>query len=83
MKHFFVWALLCLCTLGVVAQANEYHAFMEQTANLEAYRNAMYLLLRISGLAWITVEWIAAIVLWRAYFLLRRAARAKGLLPHA
>jgi hypothetical protein len=35
------------------------------------YRNAMYLYLRVAGLAWIAVEWVAAVVLWRAYRMLR------------
>jgi hypothetical protein len=37
------------------------------------HRNALYLYLRLAGVAWVTVEWIAAIVLWRAYRLLATA----------
>lgn len=43
------------------------------------YRNAIYLWLRIAGILWITVEWVAGIVLWRAWVHLRRAAREAGL----
>ncbi|HPO16471.1 MAG TPA: hypothetical protein PLI09_23745 [Candidatus Hydrogenedentes bacterium] len=42
------------------------------------YENALYMYLRIAGIFWIAVEWIAAIVLWRAYRLLRNAAKPKG-----
>lgn len=37
------------------------------------YRNALYLYLRIAGVAWIALEWIAAIVLCRAYHFLAAA----------
>ncbi len=45
------------------------------------YQNALYLYLRIAGIVWCTVEWIAAIILWRAFRFLRNAAQAKGILP--
>ena len=37
---------------------------------LAPYRNAMYLYLRLAGVVWITVEWVAAILLWRGLRLL-------------
>jgi hypothetical protein len=39
------------------------------------YRNALYLWLRLAGLAWIAVEWVAAFILWRAWRALARAYR--------
>ena len=43
------------------------------------YRNALYLYLRIAGTVWIVLEWIAAIVLWRAYrFLSAAVADGEG-----
>jgi hypothetical protein len=44
---------------------------------LAPYRNAMYLYLRLAGVAWIAVEWIAAVVLWRACMLIGSALRAR------
>ncbi|MBI4558317.1 MAG: hypothetical protein HY706_12115 [Candidatus Hydrogenedentes bacterium] len=38
-------------------------------------QNAVYLYLRLAGIAWIVVEWTAAIILWRAYRMLKRAIR--------
>ncbi len=40
-----------------------------------ALRNAVGLYLRIAGVVWITVEWIAAFYLWRGYRLIRRVSR--------
>jgi len=37
---------------------------------LQPYRNAVYLHLRLAGVAWILVEWIAAVLLWRGQALL-------------
>ncbi len=41
------------------------------------YRNAMYLYLRLAGVAWVAVEWVAAVILWRACRMLTDAARRK------
>lgn len=43
--------------------------------DLSPLRNAVYLYLRIAGVAWITLEWYAAWILWRSWGLLpdRRA----------
>lgn len=38
------------------------------------YRNALYLYLRLAGVIWIGVEWVAAVLLWQGYRILRRAA---------
>ncbi len=48
---------------------------------LSPYRNAVYLYLRLSGIVWIGVEWVAAAVLLRAHGRIRRVLRIrKGLL---
>jgi hypothetical protein len=43
---------------------------------LVPYRNAVYLYLRLAGILWIGVEWVAAVVLWRSHLLVSRALRA-------
>ncbi len=40
-------------------------ACAEADIYLAPYRNAMYLYLRLAGVVWIAVEWVAAILLWR------------------
>ena len=45
------------------------------------YRNAVYLYLRVAGGVWISVEWIAASVLWRTWRLVDQILRVKGSLP--
>jgi len=45
------------------------------------YRNALYLYLRIAGVVWIVVEWIAAVFLWKGYRLFHQAARNRGIRP--
>jgi hypothetical protein len=44
-------------------------------------RNAVYLYLRLAGVVWVVVEWVAAVMVWRTYRLLRAAARERGLAP--
>ena len=44
----------------------------EDTADV-LYRNALGLWLRAAGVVWICAEWIAAVLLWRTYRLLRHA----------
>jgi len=44
----------------------------------EPYRNAVMLYLRVAGIAWIFVEWVAAWALIRSYSLLRNALPEKG-----
>ncbi|MFM1918390.1 MAG: hypothetical protein RLZZ303_24 [Candidatus Hydrogenedentota bacterium] len=56
-------------------------ALLEAEAALQPYRNAVYLYLRVAGVVWIAVEWVAAIALWRGQALLGRVARE--LAPHA
>jgi hypothetical protein len=45
---------------------------------LSPYRNALYLYLRLAGVVWICVEWIAAALLWRAHSLFCRTLRTGG-----
>jgi hypothetical protein len=82
------WLLLGACLLAgmTAAMAGEsvspaLDALQTVHAADAPYRNALYLWLRIAGIAWISVEWVAGIVLWRAYVHLRRAARERGLSP--
>ncbi len=41
------------------------------------YRNALYLYLRLAGVVWIAVEWIAAFLLWRTYRMVAKAIAEK------
>jgi hypothetical protein len=69
-------AMLCLAgvfLLHAVAPAQTLLA-EARTAN-QVYYNAMYLYLRMAGVAWILAEWVAALILWRAYVLVASAAR--------
>lgn len=50
-------------------------ALLEAEATLQPYRNAVYLYLRIAGVVWIAVEWVAAIMLWRGQSLLWQVAQ--------
>ena len=77
--------LLSLATLAVCARAATQPSGTDDAA-LEAlqqahagdilYRNAVYLYLRLAGIVWVAVEWAAALLLWRAYRILRAAATA-------
>lgn len=40
---------------------------------LEPWQNALYFYLRVAGVFWIALEWVAVVILWRAYALLRAA----------
>jgi len=75
---FMIAALL----LAACAQAADVEAVRDAVRDAQAadavYHNAMYLYLRLAGVAWILVEWVAAIILWRGYSLLKKAARARG-----
>lgn len=51
--------------LGALESAHEADA---------VYRNALYLYLRIAGVMWIGVEWVAAALLWQGFRILRGAA---------
>jgi len=75
--------LLCVLFLTLyssqaAAQAAETPllAALQHAAHQDApYRQAVYVYLRLAGLFWIAVEWIAAVLLWRGYRLLAAAAR--------
>lgn len=50
------------------------HAEMAEIhATLEPWQNALYFYLRVAGVCWITLEWVAVLILWRAFALLRAA----------
>jgi hypothetical protein len=51
-----------------------------RTANMIP-QNALYLYLRIAGVIWISVEWIAAIILWKSYRLIACAVRRRNAEP--
>ncbi|HNR30681.1 MAG TPA: hypothetical protein PKI11_07310 [Candidatus Hydrogenedentes bacterium] len=57
------------------AQGNILAALQEAEGDVAPYRNALYLYLRVAGVVWIAVEWVAAIILWHAYRFLRAAQR--------
>ena len=56
---------------------NSVEVFPQTHDAFAALRHAVGLYLRIAGVVWITVEWIAAFYLWRGYRLLRSAADAR------
>ncbi|HOZ49284.1 MAG TPA: hypothetical protein PLO37_25190 [Candidatus Hydrogenedentes bacterium] len=72
--------LLVALALATTAAAQPVDAVLDVLVEVQAadalYRNAIYLYLRVAGLVWIAAEWIAAILLWRAYVLVRGAAGA-------
>jgi hypothetical protein len=58
------------------------HASVSQSYALavnddQPVRNLLNLYLRLAGVAWIAVEWIAALILWRASALLHKAAASQ------
>ncbi len=86
MKRLTVILILLGLALSIGAFAftppQRIHALIQEVYRQDTvYQNALYLYLRIAGIVWITVEWIAAIVLWRAFHFLRNAAHSKGILP--
>jgi len=56
-------------------------ALREAESALQPFRNAVYLHLRIAGIAWIAVEWVAAVLLWRGQSLLWQVARQESSAP--
>ena len=58
-----------LAQMTTVEVDNAYFTAHEADAPI---RNFVYLSLRLAGIAWVIVEWIAAIYLVRGYRLLRR-----------
>ena len=57
----------------------EIRALSEQW--LMPYRNAVLLYLRLAGVAWIVVEWVAAVLLWRAFGRLRGVVALRSARP--
>lgn len=88
MRRFTLWLIIsafAITWMTAVTAAESVSPALDALQTVHAadapYRNAIYLWLRIAGIAWISVEWVAGIVLWRAYVHLRRTARNRGLLP--
>lgn len=54
------------------AAVDPLHDALRATAAADGvYWNALFLYLRVAGVVWIAVEWVAAMVLWRTWRLLR------------
>lgn len=67
-----------LCLAGVIllhASAPAQMLLAEARAANQVYYNAMYLYLRLAGVVWILAEWVAGLILWRAYVLVAWAAK--------
>lgn len=80
--------LMSLAVLGGVpvdsipAESERILAALDAAQQVDAvYANALLLYLRLAGVAWISVEWVAAVILWRAYRLLRKTVERQGLQP--
>jgi len=69
-------AMLCLAGVFLLhAAAPAQMLLAEARIANQVYYNAMYLYLRLAGVVWILAEWVAALILWRAYVLIASAAR--------
>jgi hypothetical protein len=76
----FISALLALAILpAAAAQGNGAEAayFAAHEADVPL-RNLVYLALRLAGVVWIAVEWVAALYLIRAFALLRRHVESRA-----
>ena len=77
-------AVVALCCMAWNITAQEpppgpgMAALHEADAALQPLRNAVYLYLRLAGVAWIAIEWVAAVLLWRGQSLLWRVARERA-----
>ena len=69
-------AILCLLAVFLLHAAAQAQMLLAdaRTAN-QVYYNAVYLYVRLAGVVWILAEWVAALILWRAYVLVASAAR--------
>ncbi|MCC6143648.1 MAG: hypothetical protein IT368_07565, partial [Candidatus Hydrogenedentes bacterium] len=68
-----VVAVIAALLVARAAQAGPVAALEAAQADAMPYYNALYLLLRIAGAAWVAIEWVAAGILLRSFLLLRRA----------
>ena len=68
---FFALTLSSPLMLALMQHVNTHGNDTQQLAE-----NGMYFLLRLAGVFWISVEWIAALVLLRAYFIFKRRVAA-------
>lgn len=62
--------LLCFSAYAL-SDASIHSAYEAAYANDAPVRNFVYLFLRIAGVVWVAAEWFAAIVLIRAYTILK------------
>jgi hypothetical protein len=73
--------LVLLCLAGVLfgrpAFADPLTALQQAGAEVQLYYNALYLLLRIAGAAWVAIEWVAAVILVRSLLLVRAAVEGR------
>ena len=67
--------LLAVASFAGPARADALSALHEAEASLQPLRNGVYLYLRVAGIVWIGVEWVAAILLWRGAGDVERAVR--------
>ena len=83
------WLIVCLlcalcaptgwCVVSDVAVDTVTLSAIDQAYTEDAvYRNAVYLWLRVAGVVWIVVEWVAAVILWRTYRLLADHVARRG-----
>jgi len=56
-------------------------AFRQAVEDHQIQENAVLLALRLAGVVWIAVEWVAAVVLAIGFHRLRKIAQERGLLP--
>ena len=80
-----LWAALLACLFASAAAGASNPdldlAFKQAVDAHQLQENAVLLALRIAGIAWIAVEWVAAVVLAIGFHRLRKLARERGLLP--
>jgi len=57
--------------LAVCFGAGAYADVIAIRSTLEPWQNALYFYLRVAGVFWIALEWVAVVILWRAFSLLK------------
>lgn len=57
------------------AGASDMQSLRDAEVELQVWRQGVYLYLRVAGIVWVAVEWLAAVLLWRGQGLLWRVAR--------
>lgn len=82
-RHRCALALLVALLAAIPATADPAldDAFQQAVDAHQLQENAVLLALRLAGIVWIAVEWVAAVVLAIGFHRLRSIARQRGLLP--